>query len=357
MRTLLFAIFLVTSCFGFSQAGTGQLKGTIVDAKTGEIIALGVRPTFNPNDWQNYEQHIWDKNMAIWYNYEPGSVLKIITAAIALEEKKISMEEYFHCAGSIKIADRSIRCWKREGHGSQTFREVIKNSCNPGFIEIGLKIGIEMFYKYLKDFGFERPTGIELPGEASGIIIDEKKATNLNLATMSIGQSIAATPIQVITAVSAVINGGYLVKPYIVKEIRDDNNKTIKENKPQKIRQVISESTSSTMRKLLKSVVLEGTGKNAYIEGYSVGGKTGTAQVIDEAGGYSADKYVSSFVGFAPADDPCVAVLVVVQEPKGGIYYGSQVAAPIFATLTRDILRYMGLPEKLKVKKVRMKLQ
>ena len=321
----------------------------VMNPKTGEIIALGVRPTFNPNMWQDYESCIWDRNMAIWYNYEPGSTFKIITAAIALEEKKVSMEDYFYCSGNIKISDRRIRCWECEGHGSQSFKEVVKNSCNPGFIEIGLRLGIEQFYSYLRNFGFGDITGIELPGEAKGIVINEKKATNLNLAIMSIGHSIAVTPIQIITAVSAVINGGYLVKPYIVKEIRDENNKVIKENKPQKIRQVISESTSLMMRKLLENVVLEGTGKNAYIEGYSVGGKTGTAQVVDEDGGYADGKYVSSFVGFAPVDDPCIIVLVMVQEPKGDIYYGSEVAAPVFARLARDILRYMGIPKQIDI--------
>ncbi|MCD5406537.1 MAG: stage V sporulation protein D [Desulfotomaculum sp.] len=323
----------------------------VMDPLTGEILAMGNRPTFNPNAWQDYQPAIWDRNRAIWYNYEPGSTFKIITAAVALEEDKVGLDEHFHCPGYIKVADRRIRCWRHEGHGDQTFREVVKNSCNPGFIEVGLNIGIEKFYKYIRNFGFGQPTGIELPGEARGILIDEKKATNLNLATISIGQSIATTPIQLITAVSAAINGGYLMRPYVVKEIRDNQNKLIKENNPQKVHRVISEKTSLVIRGLLADVVLHGTGKNAYVDGYPAGGKTGTAQIVGDCGGYVSGRYVASFAGFAPVDNPRIAVLIMVQEPQGGIYYGSQVAAPVFSQLARDILRYLGVPEKLNMER------
>ena len=318
----------------------------VMDPKTGEILAMGNRPTFNPNNWQDFQQSIWDRNHAIWYNYEPGSTFKIITAATAMEENSVKLSDHFYDPGYIKVADRRIRCWKHGGHGGQTFQEVAQNSCNPGFIEVGLNIGIEKFYKYINAFGFNKITGIELPGEAKGILIDEKKATNLNLATMSIGQSIAVTPIQLLTAVSASINGGKLMTPYVVKEVRDINNKPVKKYQPEVVRQVISEDTSKQLRELLEDVVLHGTGKNAYVEGYPAGGKTGTAQMVGGSGGYVSGKYVASFTGFAPVDDPKISVLIMIQEPKGGIYYGSQVAAPVFAPLARDILRYMGVPEK-----------
>ncbi|MBO8136619.1 MAG: stage V sporulation protein D [Desulfotomaculum sp.] len=318
----------------------------VMDPKTGEILAMGNRPTFNPNNWQDYRSSIWDRNPSIWYNYEPGSTFKIITAAAALEENVVEMDEHFYCPGYIKVADRRIHCWKHGGHGSETFVEVVQNSCNSGFIEVGLDLGKEKFYKYIKAFGFGQLTNIELPGEARGIVINEKDATNLNLATMAMGQSIAVTPIQLITAVSAAVNGGHLLKPYLVKEIRDSENKVVKEFKPQKVRQVISEDTSQRLRKLLERVVLYGTGKNAYVEGYPAGGKTGTAQVVGSSGGYVSGKYVASFAGFAPVDDPRIAVLIMIREPKGGVYFGGQVAAPVFAPLARDILRYMGVPEK-----------
>ncbi|WP_031513410.1 stage V sporulation protein D [Desulfofalx alkaliphila] len=317
----------------------------VMDPNTGEILGMGNRPTFDPNNWQDYQSSIWDRNHAIWYNYEPGSTFKIITAAAALEENAVKLDDHFYDPGYIKVADRRIRCHKAGGHGSQSFREVVCNSCNPGFVEVGLNLGVERFYKYITAFGFNQLTGIELPGEAKGILINEKNATNLNIATMSMGQSIAVTPIQLISAVSATINGGNLMRPYIVKEIRDSENKVVKNFKPQEVRQVISEDTSKLLRELLEDVVLNGTGRNAYVEGYPAGGKTGTAQVVGSSGGYVSGKYVSSFAGFAPVDDPQIAVLIMVQEPKGGIYYGSQVAAPVFAPLARDILRYMGIPE------------
>ncbi|MTI81413.1 MAG: stage V sporulation protein D [Firmicutes bacterium] len=317
----------------------------VMDPKTGEVLAMGNRPTFNPNKWQDYQSSIWDRNPAIWYNYEPGSTFKIITTAAALEENTVQMDDEFYDPGYIKVADRRIRCWKSGGHGSQTFVEVVQNSCNPGFIEVGLELGKEKFYKYIEAFGFGDLTGIELTGEARGITINPKNTTNLNLATMSIGHSIAVTPIQLLTAVSAAINGGDLIEPYIVKEVRDKEGKVIEQFKPKKVRQVISEDTSHRLRELLGKVVQNGTGRNAYVEGYPAGGKTGTAQVVGSSGGYVSGKYVASFAGFAPVKDPEIAVLIMIREPKGGVYFGGQVAAPVFAPLARDTLRYMGVPE------------
>lgn len=317
----------------------------VMDPKTGEILAMGNRPTFNPNNWMEASDKVWNRNPAIWYNYEPGSTFKIITAAAALEEGVVKPADRFYDPGYIEVAGRRIRCWKDGGHGSQSFEEVIQNSCNPGFIEVGLELGRERFYKYIRAFGFGQRTGIDLIGEQAGIVIPEEKATNLNIATMSIGQSIAVTPIQLAAAVSAVANDGVLMKPRVVREIRNEKGEVVKRYKPEKVRQVISRETSVLLRNLLEKVVVDGTGKNAYVEGYRVAGKTGTAQVVSEKGGYESGKYVSSFVGFAPVDDPKVTILVVIAEPQGGVYYGGVVAAPVFQAVARDTLRYLQIPE------------
>ncbi|MDI6710569.1 MAG: stage V sporulation protein D [Bacillota bacterium] len=317
----------------------------VMDPQTGEILGMGNRPTYDPNQWRNYPQQVWDRNPAIWYNYEPGSTFKIITLASALEEKAVSEKDRFYDPGYIKVADRNIHCWKGGGHGSQSLSEVVQNSCNPGFVTIGLNIGIPNFYKYLRAFGFGQFTNLGLPGEAKGILIPEKKATNLNLATMSIGQSVAVTPIQLVTGVSAAVNGGRLMQPYLVKSVTDNQGRVIKSFKPREVRRVVSDQTSRQLREYLENVVLKGTGVNAYIEGYRVGGKTGTAQVVGPSGGYVRGRYVSSFVGFAPADDPRLVTLVMVSEPQGGVYFGSQVAAPYFRSVMQDALRYLGVPE------------
>jgi stage V sporulation protein D (sporulation-specific penicillin-binding protein) len=316
----------------------------VMDPRTGEILAMGSRPTFNSNDWASAPREAWDRNPAIWYNYEPGSTFKIVTASAALAEGVVKPQDAFYDPGYIKVADRYIRCWYDGGHGSQTFAEVVMNSCNPGFVEVGLRVGIQKFYQYVKAFGFGEPTGIDLPGEAAGILIPEKKATNLNIATMAIGQSIAVTPIQLLTAVAAVANGGTLLKPQIVREIRDSSGNLVKGFEPVPVRRVLSPEVAREVGGLLESVVQKGTGRNAFIEGYRVAGKTGTAQVVGEGGGYVTGRYVASFAGFAPVEDPRVAALVMVAEPKGGIYYGSQVAAPVFAAVVRDTLHYLRVP-------------
>ncbi|MCG8401104.1 MAG: stage V sporulation protein D [Firmicutes bacterium] len=324
-----------------------------MDPETGGILAMANRPSFNPNNWSREPKSVWDKNPAIWYNYEPGSTFKVVTAAAALEEDTVKPDDSFFDPGYIKVADRNIRCWKDGGHGSQSFVEVVKNSCNPGFIQVGLETGVPRFYKYVEAFGFGSRTGINLPGEERGIVIPvDRPVTNLNLATMSIGQSIAVTPIQLLSAVAAVANDGVLMKPQLVREIRADG-KTVARMQPEKVRQVISANTARQLRGLLENVVADGTGRNAFVEGYRVGGKTGTAQVVGESGGYVSGRYVASFVGFAPVEDPKMALLVVIAEPQGGVYYGGVVAAPVFQAMARDILRYLRLPETPGLKKPR----
>jgi stage V sporulation protein D (sporulation-specific penicillin-binding protein) len=317
----------------------------VMDPRTGEILAMGNRPTFDLKNWMTAPQGVWDRNPAIWYNYEPGSTFKIITTSAAISEGVVKPDDQFFDPGYIKVADRYIRCWADGGHGSQTFEQVVMNSCNPGFVEVGLRLGKEKFYSYIKKFGFGEVTGIDLPGEASGIMIPLEKATNLNLATMTIGQSIAVTPIQLLTATCAVANGGVLLRPHLVKEIRDPEGNVLKTFQPEVVRRVLDQDKARQVAELLQAVVMKGTGRNAFIDGYRVAGKTGTAQVVGEGGGYVSGKYVASFTGFAPADNPRVAALVMVAEPQGGIYYGSQVAAPVFREVVRDTLHYLQVPE------------
>ncbi|KJS14706.1 MAG: stage V sporulation protein D [Peptococcaceae bacterium BRH_c4b] len=317
----------------------------VMDPKTGEMLAMGNRPTFNSNDWKNVPKSVWDRNPAIWYNYEPGSTFKIITASAAVNEKTVKNDDRFYDPGYVKVADRNIHCWKAGGHGSQTFEEVVMNSCNVGFVEVGLGLGKDRFYKYVRGFGFGQTTGIDLPGEAKGIVIPEKNVTNLNVATMSIGQSIAVTPIQLLRATAAVANGGLLMKPLVAREILDNKGNVVKKFEPQPEGRIMSPETSAQVRGLLENVVAKGTGINAFIEGYRVAGKTGTAQVVGEHGGYVSGRYVASFSGFAPADNPRFALLVMIAEPQGGVYYGGVVAAPVFQAIARDILHYMKIPE------------
>lgn len=316
----------------------------VMDPKTGEVLAMGSRPTFEPGNWSAVSDKIWNGNTATLYNYEPGSTFKMFIGAAGLEEKSVKETDSFYDPGFSIINGRKVFCWVREGHGYETFIDAVQNSCNTVFIQVGMKLGKERLYKYLKGFGFGAPTGIDLPGEEAGVIRPEEKSIDLDLATMCIGQSIAVTPIQLITAVSAIANGGNLMKPHLVKEILDDKGNIISEIKSQTIRQPISGDTARRLSSMLEKVVLEGTGKMAQVEGYRIAGKTGTAQVPGP-GGYLEGKYVASFAGFAPSDDPRIAVLVVVAEPKGGKYHGGEVAAPAFQTIMRDTLVYLGIPE------------
>ncbi len=317
----------------------------VADPKTGEILAMGTRPTFDPENWDKYPQSIWDKNPATLYNYEPGSTFKIIVEAAALEEGVVQESDRFYCSGYSVVMGRRIYCAERSGHGAESFADAVANSCNPVHIQVGLKIGRDKLYKYINGFGFGQPTGIDLPGEEKGVIIPKEKVTDLDLATISIGQSLAVTPVQMLRALCVVANGGRLMNLHLVKSINSSDGKVVKSFGPEVVRQVITEDTSRRLSALLQKVVLEGTGKSAYVEGYRVAGKTGTAQVPGEKGGYAEGRYVASFAGFAPADNPRIAVLVVVDEPKGGKYYGSEVAAPVFQTVARDTLRYLHVPE------------
>ncbi len=322
---------------------TQAVGATIIamNPQTGEILALANRPGYDPNHYGDYAPNLW-RNIALSNSYEPGSTFKIMTVAAGLQEKAVRQTDPFFDPGYAEVQGRRIRCWKPGGHGSQTFLEVVKNSCNPGFIAVGLRLGTEIFYNYLEAFGFGKTTDIDLPGEAKGIMIQRAKAKPINIATMSMGQSIAVTPMQLITAVAAVANDGLLLKPQIVREIRSNDGKVLQAFAKETVRQVISPETAQELRGILEQVVADGTGRNAYIEGYRIAGKTGTAQKVG-AGGYEQGRYVASFVGFAPANDPQIALLVVIDEPQG-LYYGGQIAAPVFGQVMRDVLQYLKIP-------------
>ena len=316
----------------------------VMDPNTGEILAMASRPTFDSNNYKKYDLETINRNLPIWKSYEPGSTFKIITLSAALEEKVINVfEDHYHDSGSINVEGARIKCWKKGGHGSQIFLQVVQNSCNPGFVVMGQKLGKQKLYEYVEKFGMTEKTGVDLNGEAKGIMFKYDNIGPVEQATISFGQGISVTPIQQVTGVSAAINGGTLYKPYTVKYITEPNtNNLILENKPTKIRQVISSETSSLVRETLESVVSLGTGKNAYIENYRVGGKTGTAQKVKD-GKYMSGNYIVSFIGFLPADKPEYLVYVAIDNPKGITQYGGTVSAPIAKNIMKSIISIKDL--------------
>ncbi len=349
----------------------------IMNAKTAEILAMATSPGYDLNDRNSiYSQKDRDilaalaeetedeevynekyaelrekqwKNKAITELYEPGSVFKVVTGSSALEEKVISLNSTFTCNGVIQVADRLMKCWTSGSHGTQDFTTAMTNSCNPAFIQIGQRLGIEKFCDYFRAFGFTEPTGIDLPGEASGLYVSEEDMGIVQLASCSFGQSNTVTPIQMITAYAAVINGGYLLQPYVVSKVVDSNGNVIETKERTVRRQVISEETSAQMRQVLESVVNNNGGSNAYIKGYRIGGKSGTSEKLQKNTQLGVNNlYVSSYVGFAPADDPEIIMLVMVDEPQGKdhngsqIYYGSLVAAPVVSAVFKDALPHLG---------------
>lgn len=316
----------------------------VMNPNNGEILALSSKPDFEPSKYNNYSTEVINRNHAIWATYEPGSTFKIITLAASIEDKTVDLiNETFHDSGSVNVDGARIKCWKSGGHGSQTYLQVVQNSCNPGFVSLGNKLGKEKLYKYINLFGFGEKTGIDLNGESNGILFNLNKVGPVELATTAFGQGISVTAIQQITAVSAAINGGTLYKPYIVKRIVDPITKEIMhENKPTFIRKVISNETSQTVRSTLETVVAYGTGRNAYIEGYRIGGKTGTAQKVKN-GVYMTGNYILSFIGFLPADNPQAVIYVAVDNPKGITQYGGTVSAPIAKNIMIDIIEELNI--------------
>lgn len=321
-----------------------QAKGGLaiaMDPRNGEILAMAMRPTYDPNQYDAYPEAN-RRITAITDSFPPGSTFKPVTAAAALETGAVTVNDRFYCGGSMKVGPDTLYCWVPEGHGSESFEEVIQNSCNIGFIQIGLRTGIDAFYKYLDLFGCTSVTGIDLPGEVQGIIPPKAEAKPIDLACMSFGQTLQLTPIQLITAISAIANGGYTVVPHVVKEITAGDGQVIETKSSGKVHQIISERTSAELRSALEQVVSKGTGKQAYVPGYRLAGKTGTSNKV--IGGQIAEgKYLAWFIGFAPANAPRLALLVMIDEPKGA-YYGGQIAAPVFSGIMRDVLRYLEVP-------------
>ncbi len=311
----------------------------VMDPNTGEILGMSSRPTYDPNKYQEASVTTINRNLPIWASYEPGSTFKIITMSSAVEEKVIDIfKDTFVDSGSVKIGGARIGCWKPSGHGLQTYLQVLENSCNPGFVKLGLMLGKEKLFSYIDLFGFGKKTGIDLNGESEGILFSLDKVKDLELATTAFGQGVSVTPIQQVNAVSAVVNGGYLYKPYIVKSISEPlTNSVIKSYNKEFVRKTISKETSDIMRYSLESVVARGGGRYAYIDGYRVGGKTGTAQKV-ENGKYLVNNYIMSFMAIVPANDPKAVLYLAIDNPKNTALLSSYTTAPIARKILLDII-------------------
>lgn len=332
------------------EHGAERVSVLMMNPQNGEILAMVNVPEFNLNEPFTINGEVetnQDKLNTMWRNacindtYEPGSTFKIITASAALEEGVVTLEDKFNCPGYKIVEDRKIRCAKVGGHGQEDFTQGIMNSCNPVFIELGLRLGSEKYYSYFKKFGLLQKTNVDLPGEAATIMHNPKNIGQVELATISFGQSFQITPIQLATTVSSIINGGNRITPHLGLYVTDEEGKTAKTFQYETQEGIVSEKTSETMKMLLEKVVSEGGGKNAAIEGFSIGGKTATSQTLPR----SANKYISSFLGFAPADDPQVLALVIIHDPKG-VYYGGTIAAPVVKDIFENVLPYLGIEGK-----------
>ena len=320
----------------------------VEEPNTGEILAMASYPSFDPANWKEYSQEIYNRNLAIWKSFEPGSTFKIVTYSAGLEENKFKLTDSFYDPGYRMVGGVRIKDWKAGGHGSQTFLEVLQNSCNPGFMEIGFRLGTEKLFDYIDAYGFGEKTGIDLLGESKGIVFNESNVGPVELATSSFGQGNSATPIQLINSMSAAINGGNLMTPYVLKRIVDANDKVVLEKTPTIKNKVISSNTSSLMRYSLESVAALGTGRNAYVEGYRVGGKTGTAQKVGPNGAYMQGNYILSFLGAAPMNDPKAVVYLAIDNPKNTIQYGGVVAAPMVGEIFEQILPLLNVKKDYK---------
>ncbi len=326
-----------------------NVQGIIMNCKTGAILAMTTQPDYDPNAPPRNDSELLAslmRNRLATDAYEPGSTFKIVTLASALDSHSVSVDTGFSCPGYCYVNGERIKCWKHGGHGSQTLIKAVQNSCNPSFVQMALNMGTETFYDYIYSFGFGATTGSGVAGESAGIVTHQKYITQNTLARIGFGQSIAVTPLQLVTAVSAAVNGGNLMQPYVVDSVIARDGTAILKNEPTVLRRVISAETSALVRQILESVVTEGSGKNAAIPGYRVGGKTGTAQKYGEDGKVAEGRLIASFIGFAPADDPEFVCLILVDEPQVGVIFGSTVAAPFVKQVMEETLRYAGyLPE------------
>lgn len=321
------------------------VQGIIMSCKTGEILALTTQPDYDPNAPPRSDLALLNslmRNRVATDAYEPGSTFKLITLAAALDSHTVNMGSGFYCPGHVYIGGDRIRCWKSGGHGSISLTKAVESSCNVAFVNMAVALGAEKFYDYIYAFGLGSSTGSGIPGESSGIVMNQKYVKDATLARIGFGQSIAVTPLQLCTAVSAEVNGGLLMRPYIVDHITALDGTVVLDNEPAVVRRVISEETSALVRQIGEEVVKSGSGKNAAIPGYRVGGKTGTAQKYGADGKIAQGKLIASFIGFAPADDPAFVCLILVDEPQVGTIFGSTVAAPFVRQVLEEALRYAG---------------
>lgn len=326
-----------------------SVQGVIMDCTTGEIKAMTTQPDFDPNSPPRNDMALLNslmRNRVVTDSYEPGSTFKLITLSAALDSHTVNTGTGFYCDGGCTVNGERIKCWRSGGHGSQTLYKAVQNSCNPSFVKMALSMGTETFYDYIYSFGFGSSTGSGITGESAGIVTHQKYITENTLARIGFGHSIAVTPLQLVTAVSAAVNGGKLMQPYVVDSIVAPDGTVALKNEPKVVRRVISEETSALVRDIGESVVSEGSGKNAAIPGYRIGGKTGTAQKYGADGKIAQGKLIASFIGFAPADEPKYVCLILVDEPQVGTIFGSTVAAPFVKQVMEEVLRYAGyLPE------------
>lgn len=334
------AQFIVEQALDEAMAANDPASVTaiVMNPKTGEILAMGSRPSYNPNRFYDYAPENW-KNKAVSFIYEPGSTFKSIVAAAALQEQTVTPNQMFVDPGYVIVSERRIQNWNGESFGTVSFTDIVKNSLNTGFAKVGLELGADKLTNYAKLFGFGEVTGIELPAEESGILFEPKEMRDSDVATMSIGQSIAVTPLQLITAVSAIANDGILMRPYIVKAVRNADGSEYEVTQPKEVRRTIESVTDKTLVGLLEAVVASGGGQKAAVRGYRIAGKTGTAEKIRSDGaGYMEGRYIASFCGFAPVENPQLTVLVVINDPTG-VYYGGQIAAPVASRIFEQLFR------------------
>ena len=337
--------FIVEQALDQAMVATGPkaVTAVVMDPRSGEILAMASRPSYNPNKFADYDASLW-KNRAVSFIYEPGSTFKAIVAAGALQEKVVAPNQTFVDPGYIMVSGRRIQNWNGASFGTVTFADVVKQSLNTGFAQVGLNLGAERLTKYAKLFGFGALTGVELPAEEQGILFDPGDMRDSDIATMSIGQSIAVTPLQLVRAMSAIANDGVLLKPHIIKSIRNADGSVYMETEKEEVRRTIESATDKTLVGLLEQVVASGGGSKAGVKGYRIAGKTGTAQKIRENGaGYMDGRYIASFCGFAPVENPQITVLVMIDDPTIGSFYGGQVAAPVASEIFSQLFRYLHI--------------
>lgn len=327
----------------YNEQKANKAIAIVMDPRTGEILAMSSRPTYNPNEYSAAPVEN-RRNSAISDVYEPGSTMKVCTAAAALQEGLFNRDSHFFCPGYVDIGDKVIKCAHSNAHGDQTFAQILENSCNVGFVAVGQGLGLERYYAYMDKFGFGHRTGIDLPGEADGLIIPRESARKLDLATMSIGQANASTPLQVINAISSIANGGMVVKPHLLKSVKGEDGQWQEKDYSADQQQVVSKATADTLLSILEGEVDHGTGQNAIMEGYRVGGKTGTAQKVGPDGQYMANEFIVSFIGLAPISNPRLVCLVVVDNPKGELVTGGDIAAPVVREILKQSFDYMQVP-------------